>query len=224
MEKFCYPSYIIEKKANECFNIYRSILMASSNPYSLTFIDKGTDSIVFLDRDSNRVFKVKRLDTTKLLSNEGYALLYLKYNSPLEIAPRVYAFNQYVVVMEYVEGVKIKDLARQTLSQKELRKILCKIIEKALMLDELMINHGQLSRAYEHIVIRSSDKEPLFIDFGNSSITNKPKNLTSIWSFLHNKGLLKIIDEEIDNLEFAKSLKKKEKEATKTLKELCASR
>jgi len=223
MEKFCYPSYMIEKKADECFNIYRSILMASGNPYSLTFIDKGTDSVVFLDKNTNRVFKVKRLDTTKLLSNEGYVLLYLKYSSPLEIAPRVYVFNQYVVLMEYVEGVKIKDLPRKTLSQKELRKILCRVIEKALMLDELMINHGQLSRAYEHIVIRSSDKEPIFIDFGDSSITNKPKNLTSIWSFLHNRGLLKIISEEIDNLEFAKSLKKKEEKATKTLKELCAS-
>jgi predicted Ser/Thr protein kinase len=86
-----------------------------------------------------------------------------------------------------------------------------------------MVNHGQLSRAYRHIIIRTNDHEPIFIDFGDSTITRKPQNLTSVWSFLHNKGLLRVISEEIDSLDFARSLKKKEETAIKALKEHCGS-
>jgi predicted Ser/Thr protein kinase len=223
MEKFCYPSHMIEKRPDECYDIYHSILLVTGDPHSLIMIDKGTDSIVFLDEDSKRVFKVKRLDTTKFLSNEGYVLLNIGYSSPLKIAPKVYAFNKYVVVMEYVEGTKFESLPELGLSQNELKRILCRIIRKAMLLDELMVNHGQLSRAYRHIIIRTNDHEPIFIDFGDSTITHKPQNLTSVWSFLHNKGLLRVISEEIDSLDFARSLKKKEETAIKALKEHCAS-
>lgn len=223
IKKFCYPESRIEKKISDCLNIVDALLMTGYDLGSLILIDKGTDSVVFFYEKTNVLFKIKRLDSNKNLSREGLILYYLNHNTQTEIVPKIYMFNNYFIAMKYVDGIKIKDLKKAGLNNHVLKSIVCKILLKAILLDELKVNHGQLSRAYEHIIIRIHDYEPIFIDFGDSSFTDRTKNLTSIWSFLYNQGLLSVLKLNQDYLELAKELKHRNRTLISFLKEqLCS--
>lgn len=220
-EALCYPRDRLQDRMRECEEVVISFRGTGQRLSQLAPLDKGTDSIVFLNVELNRVVKIRRLDAEKSLSGEGTVLLYLNYRSPMKIAPEVYMFNDSLIVMEYIRGVKIKDLDKVAREADEVKKIVCKILMKAMLLDALKINHGQLSRAYEHIIIRS-DGDPIFVDFGNSSFTQRPHNLTSVWSFLRNRGLLDFVGYEVKAIDFAKRLKRGDAPAVRTLRDACS--
>jgi len=217
----CYPPPRSEREREECSRLEEALRKANLEPECLRPIGRGTDSVVFVHCRTGGAVKVRRLDSRKSLSAEGLALLYLSAASPEKLAPRVFAFSSRFVHMEFIEGVRVADFLRSDPSEEEARRVACECLRKAALMDLLGVDHGQLSRAHEHVILAGRELEPVFIDFGDSSFSRRPHNLTSIWSFLRNSGLLGSLGAEFAALEFARALKRGEELALRRLGEAC---
>lgn len=198
---FCYPRHLIEKRPNDCISILDDVLLLLGGSLNLVPIDRGTDAVVL--RADGLAVKVRRLDVTRGMGKEGLVLLYV--NSREEgLAPRVYAFTRNVIVMEFIEGISIGRLDLPSMPEEKVRRVVCSSLAKALRLDTLGVDHGQLSRAYDHIILRNEGLDPVFVDFGNASLRRRPRNFASLWSFFYRLGVLRLLNDRISRLDFAK--------------------
>ena len=148
----------------------------------LKVLGKGYEAVVVKAKDRNGrivALKIRRVDYPKSMVKEAEIT---KIASKENIAPKIYAYTDNIIVREYIEGKILVDWVKKA-SENEIRKIIFKIIEKAYKLDKLGINHKELSRAPKHIII-TEEMEPYIIDFGAASKSDKPKNLTSITQYL----------------------------------------
>ncbi|ADI32713.1 Kae1-associated kinase Bud32 [Staphylothermus hellenicus] len=141
----------------------------------LKTLDKGAEALLFLGKYFGRkvivkyrvskpyrhprfdeVFKYSRTKTeAKILSQ-----LYLRgLNVP---APLLVDLNNYVIVMQYIEGVKLIDII-DSLENKKLAKYAYDLGFQVGLMHSLNIYHGDLTLA--NIVI-TSDEKTYIIDFG----------------------------------------------------------
>ncbi len=185
----CYPLHkSLEKK---CEELVDHITSCGLEPSLFQPLSKGTDSLVLANRELGVVLKVRRLDSRYDGTREGQALLAIQYRWPTErVAPRVFSFTRYFVLMEYIEGSMLGEFLRKVIAKDPcaadtLKRLLTNIMKKACMLDDAGVRHGELTRPFRHVIVRFPSLEPCFIDFGSSSIgARNPRNLSSIISGL----------------------------------------
>lgn len=218
----CYPKGLIREKRNHCLEIIRSLELAGYDIPELRLVDKGTDSVLLGPARDDVVIKVRRLDGHRPLYEEGYIMLFISYRSRVALSPLVYKFNAHVIVMERIKGYLIKDAISVLRGDAdEISKIACRCLLKAIELDSLGVDHGQLSRAHEHILIRWDNGDPVFIDFGDARMTTRPHNASSLWSYLFNRGMLSGLG-ALNSLEIARGLKRGDPDAIRAVREACS--
>jgi len=66
------------------------------------------------------------------------------------------------------------------LDRDELVDFLRLLFTKAYLLDSVGVDHGELSRPQDHVIVESEGYDPVFIDFEYASMNRKPHNFTSI--------------------------------------------
>ena len=100
------------------------------------------------------------------------------------VGPRLHGVAPHLIVMELVEGdylVRwVKGLDRE--DEALLRGVLIALLEKAHRLDEVGLDHGELSTAHRHVIV--SGGEPRIIDFESASTGRRVANVTSIAQYL----------------------------------------
>ncbi len=144
----------------------------------LRLLDRGTDALVFLERGGT-VIKVPRLDSNYSPLHEARVLLRLQYTSRRRLAPRVFSYNPYYLRMERIACPSVDQLLEQGHMD---RRSVCLMLEAALELDRLGIDHGEVARPHKHVRICGEDV--VFIDFGRASTRRRPRNFTSLASFV----------------------------------------
>ncbi len=117
--------------------------------------------------------KVSRSDRVVDLAREG---MILKLIEDLGIAPKPYYWSTHVLIMELILGKELVDVIERN------PLYACKALCAARMLDKAGVDHGELVRPEEHIIV--SDKYVKFIDFGSASTKRKPRNVTAVASAL----------------------------------------
>jgi putative serine/threonine protein kinase len=65
----------------------------------------------------------------------------------------------------------------------QVRGVLGGVLEQCWQLDNISLDHGELSKAPKHIII-SEQLEPFIVDFETASVNRKPSNVTSVCQFL----------------------------------------
>lgn len=153
-------------------------------------LGKGFSSIVVLCSDGKVLgaCKVLRLDSRRQsLKDEARILALL---GPLGVAPRLYGYTDNVIFMEYVEGVRLVDYLDCGADRTSTLKVLRNSLEAAGIMDELGVDHGELSRPARHLLVRRS-LATTFIDFESASTKRRPRNVSSLASalFLSNTEL-----------------------------------
>ncbi|GBC68738.1 hypothetical protein HRbin01_00423 [archaeon HR01] len=98
----------------------------------------------------------------------------------LEVGPEILGFNEEVIVMGYVDGVHLEKACRFLETS-----TVAEILDKCYILDRNGLDHGQLSDASHHVIVTSEG--PVLIDFGNASMRRRPRNVSSITSYLINR-------------------------------------
>ena len=159
----------------------------------LKVLGKGHVGIVLAARreDGSRVaLKARRVDADRAtLAHEAKML---KLANSVGVGPRLLAHTDDFLVMEFIEGPHIPDWLSARPPRDEVIWVLGRLLEKCRKLDEIGLDHGELSRAHSHVIIQlrpGARPEPRLVDFESASDRRRPANLTSLCQYLFIGGL-----------------------------------
>jgi putative serine/threonine protein kinase len=125
--------------------------------------------------------KIRRTDADRVdLFHEAKMLTKA---SSVDVAPKFMAVSKNFLLMKLIEGDTLPDWLKTPSDKAKLKNILEKILERCYKLDEIGLDHGELSKAPKHVLI-DKDENPWLVDFETASDKRKPANVTAICSFL----------------------------------------
>ncbi len=161
------------------------ILEGFTQLYELKILGKGHSGVVLKVNTysgKNFALKIRRLDSRRkdcLIEVKNQKLANL-----VGIGPKILENTHDLVLMEFINGKGISDWLVDhsnltDFNKKNVVHIVNEILEQCYTLDNLNLDHGELTRIDNHIMI--SDKNQIsIIDFESSSTKRKPSNVTSV--------------------------------------------
>ena len=148
-------------------------------------LGKGYRGMVFKGRMSGEDVALKVLRTDSTLRNLVEEAENTKLANSVGVGAKLRASSDHVIVLEYVDGMDL-DTWLKELDVHEVRllkKVLASCFRQARILDEIRLDHGELSDARRHIILRR-DLSPVIIDYGKASRRRRPSNVTSFFSYV----------------------------------------
>ena len=187
----CYPKYSDEefqRRIGELsgLGVVALEFQGSKNIFGAKVLGKGCVGIVVSAlRGSERVaLKILRTDAGRTgLEHEASML---KLANSANVGPALLGFSQTFLVTECVEGSLLPQWIqglRGRGRKKRLEDVLTRLLEAGHRLDQVGLDHGELSRAPKHIIVTGQD-EPKIVDFETASTKRRPANVTSIAQYL----------------------------------------
>jgi putative serine/threonine protein kinase len=152
-------------------------------------IGKGCVSIAVLaDTLSGlALLKIRRMDANRSdMSHEAQMLSFANNSS---LGPRLFHYSKNFILIEYIAGRLIGEWLNdvQSFHLNRVKAVLNEILAQCYKMDILHLDHGELSNASKHVIIRDHNWKPVIIDFESASTQRRPNNLTSISQFIFNK-------------------------------------
>lgn len=148
-------------------------------------LGKGHVGVVVAARfgGASVALKIRRVDADReSLAAEAENL---KMANRVSVGPRLLAASANFLLMELVEGDYLPDWV-DGLGPSDgdlLRRVLRRLLNKARRLDQVRLDHGELSRAHRHVIVAGG--EPRIIDFESASTGRRAANVTSIAHYLY---------------------------------------
>ncbi len=158
------------------------LLDGPQNVDGLRVLGKGCDSIVVkaLANGVLVALKIRRVDShVKTLIAEGENQLLA---NSVGVGAKIHRFSEDFIVMDLVEGQHI-DVFVGLADEVKVRRVVVDLLKQCRRLDVIGLDHGELSRAHRHVIVRPS-LEPVIMDFGSSSRSRRPANVSSLFSYL----------------------------------------
>lgn len=146
----------------------------------LEILGKGYVGVVVLAKKNtkNIAVKIRRLDSQrKEMRNEAKML---KTVNSVNVGPKLHDVSKNFLVMEYLEGEKISDWVNNLSgkgSVKRLKSTIRSVLEDCYKLDQIGLDHGELSSISKHVIVGKS--KSTLIDFESSSTKRRVSNVTS---------------------------------------------
>ena len=125
--------------------------------------------------------KIRRSDADRIdLLHEAQMLQ--KANT-VNVGPKLVGASKNFLLMQLIDG-DLLPAWLQTHKEKALvQKVLSDVLENCYRLDEIGLDHGELSKAPKHVIIDQL-QAPWIVDFETASDKRKPANLSAICHFL----------------------------------------
>ena len=147
-------------------------------------LGKGCVGIVVLTHtNAGKVaLKIRRLDADRDdMSLEGEML---KIANQLMIGPKLLGLSDNFLLMEYIEGSLLPAwISKNSKRKKIIKQVLKDLLFDCFKLDTRKLDHGELSSASKHVIVKSNDV-PVIVDFESSSFNRKPKNVQCMCQYL----------------------------------------
>jgi putative serine/threonine protein kinase len=187
----CYPRFSVEeleRRVSELSGLGISALefRGSRRIFGVGILGKGCVGIVVLAlRNGGRV-AVKILRTDADRNGFDHESSMLKLANSVDVGPRLLSFSSRFLVMEYLDGMPLPQWVMGLTGRgrkARLRRVLASLLEKCYRLDQMRLDHGELSRAPKHIIVEAQDK-PEIVDFETASTERRPSNVTSLCQYL----------------------------------------
>jgi putative serine/threonine protein kinase len=145
----------------------------------LHVLGKGYVGIVVLAKQNQKkvAVKIRRTDSQREGMKEEARLLELA--NKVKAGPKVIQGSKNFLVMEYLDGEKIFDWIKQLKGKgasTKLKKTVKKVLEDCYKLDQLGLDHGELSSIAKHVIV---GKKSTLIDFESSSTNRRVSNVTA---------------------------------------------
>ena len=217
-EIICYPKTDEEEKSRRLKELHsigvKNILLEGPKRIdNHKIIGKGCVSIAILANTSSRlaVLKIRRMDADR--SDMLHEVQMLKFANASSIGPRLFQYSKNFILMDYIAGSLIGEWLNhvRSFSHVKIKNILKDILTQCYKMDMMHLDHGELSNASKHVIIRNTDLKPIIIDFESASRQRRPNNLTSICQFIFKKNellaMMQLSTELITNNDFKKILK-----------------
>lgn len=149
-------------------------------------LGKGCVSVAVLVKSSlgTVVLKIRRVDANR--GDMFHEVEMLSFANGFGIGPKLLAHSRNLLLLEYIDGPTLVDWLHKTQESdlERAKSTLGMLLRQCYTLDQIHLDHGELSNASKHVIIRRSDWRPSIIDFESASNTRHVKNLTSICQFL----------------------------------------
>jgi len=154
-----------------------------SSAFMLSVQGKGYVGIVVVAHvGCERVaLKMQRVDSERE-SLEREAELLSKANA-VGVGPKFLAVTKHFLLMELIDGGSLEYWLQMHQDKEAVRQILTDILEQCWRLDEITLDHGELSKAPKHLLVDNTDK-PFIVDFETASTIRNASNVTSVCQFL----------------------------------------
>jgi len=187
----CYPTYKAEeliRRLRELKALRIEAIQFAGQKYvqNIPVLGKGCVGIVVIAYRENKkvALKIRRTDADRLTMQREAQML--KKANKTNVGPRLLGTTKNFLLMEYIEGTLFPEWIRTLTgkdARKRLRHILRLVLEQAWRLDKAGLDHGELSHAPKHIIIKHNDS-PRLVDFETASISRRVSNVTSLCQYL----------------------------------------
>jgi putative serine/threonine protein kinase len=187
----CYPKYDLNqltKRLEELEGLGVKALEFSgeSRVFNVPVLGKGCVGVVVTAHtdQGKAALKIRRVDADRAEMQHEAEML-RKANS-IEVGPSLFGVTGNFLLMEFIDGTllpKWVKLASGKGMGLKIRKVLRSILEQCWRLDEDGLDHGELSTAPKHVLVRVNDK-PCLVDFETASVNRRVSNVTSICQYL----------------------------------------
>ena len=156
-----------------------------SNVYGvpLPVLGKGFVGIVVIAYLNGQkvAVKIRRVDADREdLLHESRMLS--KANSA-NVAPKLIAASKNFLLMQFIDGELLPDWLKTNRDKVAITRVLGEVLEQCFRMDEIGLDHGELSKAPKHVIVDRQMK-PWIVDFETASDARKPSNVSAMGSFL----------------------------------------
>jgi putative serine/threonine protein kinase len=158
-----------------------------TSAFNVPVLGKGFVGIVVIAHlNGQRVaLKIRRIDADRLgLQHEAQMLA--KANLA-QVGPKLMGVSKNFLLMQLINGNLLPDWLEKHKEKDHVRNVLNDILEQCWRLDNVGLDHGELSKAPKHLIVDRRQK-PWIVDFETASIERKPANVTSVCQFLFTSG------------------------------------
>ena len=219
MNLLCYPRFSTLDYATKIKDLFLMdlkfvILEGSTVLHNNNILGKGCEGLVLKVENINNEFmalKIKRTDSCRFSMKNEFE--FYKLANGYEIGPEVYSYNADMLLMEFLDGSSIENWFLKTkLDSYIIKTVIIDILSQCFILDKINLDHGQLNKLYNHIIISPGNLRCTIIDFESGSTSRRVSNLTSAFQGLLFKGIIsrqinKFINYESKKDEFMEQLK-----------------
>jgi putative serine/threonine protein kinase len=125
--------------------------------------------------------KIRRLDADRLdLTHEAEML---RKANLANVAPKLVAASKNFLLMQLIDGELLPNWLKANRGADFVLRVLRQVLESCYRLDELGLDHGELSKAPKHVIVDRQLK-PWIVDFETASDERKPANVPAMCHFL----------------------------------------
>lgn len=157
--------------------------------FNMPVLGKGCVGIVAIAYRGNEkvAIKIRRVDADRsMMQNEAEML---KKANSLNVGPSLLGVSRNFLLMQFVDGDLFPEWLEKRRGKAQIKRVLRDVLEQCWRLDEVGLDHGELSNAPKHIIVNKKGK-PFLVDFETASLNRKPSNITSICHFLFISGIV----------------------------------
>jgi len=163
---------------------------------AVSVLGKGFVGIVVIAHlNGDRVaVKIRRADADRAdLLHEAKMLA--KANS-VNVAPRLLDASKNFLLMQLIDGDLLPNWLETNKDAAMVRQVLGEILEQCFRLDQVGLDHGELSKAPKHLLVDKTEK-PFIVDFETASVERRVANVTAVCQYLFagNSSASKILAE-----------------------------
>jgi len=187
----CYPRYSAREASKRISELRQLGVKAleftgEKTAFNVPVLGKGCVGIVVkAHTKTDRVaLKIRRVDADRN-NMEHEAKMLAKANS-IGVGPQMVARSEDFLLMEFVDGSLLPQWVtglKGKGSKNRVRKVLRDILEQCWRLDQVGLDHGELSRAPKHIIVDAHDNVRI-LDFETASIWRRTSNVTAVSQYL----------------------------------------
>jgi len=188
-------SYLRVLRDLESIGVEMLIPYGNADLDGIKVLGKGCVGIVLkgLLKGETVALKVLRADANRAsLMDEGCLL---SLANGCRVGPKLIATTESVLALEYIDGKYLVKWLAESRTATEVCSVLKELLTQARCLDEIGLDHGELSDAKKHILVDSRGK-PCILDFETASRNRRQRNLVSIVGYLFFKGSVSSLTEQ----------------------------
>lgn len=197
IDLLCYPRFsasdyysrLIELRS---LNLKFVILEGNTLLNAIRILGKGSEGLVLKVQDIHSktlALKIKRIDSCRTdMQNEFEFYQSINRNN---LGPKAFSYTKNALLMEFIEGLSARNwFLNSNMNLDLIRKIIINILTQCYTLDKLHIDHGQLNKLDNHVIISRSGSKCTIVDFESASCIRKVNNVTSAFQGLIFKGII----------------------------------
>jgi putative serine/threonine protein kinase len=147
---------------------------------NISVLGKGSVGLTIpvLYRNKLMALKVRRTDANR--DNMYNEVIMHSVANTVNVGPVIIDFTENFILMEFIEGRNIFDWLCDEINTKDkIYQLVSSSLEQCYALDQIRLDHGQLSNVKRHLII-SSNNQPKIIDFESSSMQRRTANVSSL--------------------------------------------